>query len=51
MIEWLYWYEEAAKYKEQALAAEDAEAQREFLELAEICVDVAARAEERATSG
>ena len=51
MIEWLYWYEEAAKYKEQALAAEDADAQREFLELAEICVDVAARAEERATSG
>jgi hypothetical protein len=51
MIEWSYWYDEAAKYKEQALAAEDPDAQREFLELAEICIDVAAKVEERATSG
>jgi hypothetical protein len=51
MIEWSYWYDEAAKYKEQALAAEDPGEQREFLELAKVCIDVAVSAEDRATSG
>lgn len=51
MIEWSYWYDEAVKYRERALAAEDPGEQRELFELAEICIDVAARVEERATSG
>jgi hypothetical protein len=51
MIAWFYWYDEAAKYNEQALAAEDPGKQREYLELAEICIDIAAWAEQRATGG
>ena len=51
MIEAFYWWDEAAKFKEQARAIEDPRQQQEFLELAGICEDVAAEAEERATGG
>ncbi len=51
MIESSYWFDEAAKYKEQALVTENAGEQQEFLELAEICVNVAIWVEERTTGG
>jgi len=51
MIEWSYWYDEAAKYAELAQTAKDPGEQQELLELAEICVDVAAKVEERSTGG
>jgi hypothetical protein len=51
MIESSYWFDEAAKFKEQAKAVEDAGEQDEFLELAEICIEIAIRVEERATGG
>ncbi len=51
MIDALYWWDEAVKFKESARAAEDELTQQEFIELAEICEDVAAKLEERATGG
>jgi hypothetical protein len=51
MIESSYWFDEAVKYKERALAADDRGVQREFLELAEICEHYAVQVEERATGG
>ena len=51
MMESSYWFDEAAKYKEQALATEDPGEQREYLDLAEICVDIAVRVEERTPGG
>jgi hypothetical protein len=46
-----YWFDEAAKYKEHAAEADDSNEQKEFLELADICFDIAIRLEERATPG
>jgi hypothetical protein len=51
MMEFAYWFDEAVKYREQAQATADPGEQREFLELAEVCVDFANRLEERATGG
>ena len=51
MIEALYWWDEAAKYKEEARRTANAAEQMEFLELAETCEAVAIDAEDRATSG
>jgi hypothetical protein len=51
MIEALYWWDEAAKFKECARVSRDPHEQRELIELAEVCGDVAARVEERATGG
>jgi hypothetical protein len=51
MIGALYWWDEAAKFKESARAARNPREQREFIELAEACEDVAAKLEERATGG
>jgi len=51
MIEALYWWDQAAKFKELALAAGDTERRAELLELAETCEAVAADVEDRATGG
>lgn len=51
MMKSSYWFDEAVKYKEQALVSEDPAEQREYLELAEICVDIAVRVEGRETGG
>ncbi len=51
MIDALYWWDEAEKYRECAHAAEDAQQQQEFIELAAVCEDVAVGIEERATGG
>lgn len=51
MIEAMYWWDEAAKFKEQALTSEDAAQQAVFLELAEACEAVAIDVEDRATGG
>ena len=46
-----YLREQAAKYRELAATAEDAEIKREFLELAEICEEVANNIDDRRASG
>jgi len=51
MIEALYWWDQAVKFKEQALASEDRESRGELLELANACEAVAAEVEDRATGG
>ena len=51
MIEALYWWDEAARFRECARASRDTQEQTEFLELAEACEAVAIAAEERATGG
>ena len=51
MIHVLYWWDEAAKFRESARAANNPCERNEFIELAEVCEDVAARLEERATGG
>ena len=51
MMESSFWFEEASKYEEQARASEDPHEQREFLELAQVCIEFASRVEERATGG
>jgi len=51
MIDAAYWFDESAKYKENASETEDPAEKQEFLELAEICFDIAVRLEDRATAG
>ena len=51
MIEALYWWHEADKFKEQARTAEDEKRQCELLELAATCEAVAIEVEDRATGG
>ncbi len=51
MIESSFWFDEAARYQEQALETEESEEQREFLELAEACFAFASWVEDRATGG
>jgi hypothetical protein len=51
MIGAAYWFDEAAKYNDQAAEAEDPAERKEYLELANICLDIATRLEERVTAG
>ena len=51
MMEALYWWDEAEKFKEQARQFTDAARQLEFFGLAETCEAVAIDAEDRATGG
>ena len=51
MIEAMYWWDEAEKFREQARRSEDVRLQTELLELAETCEAVAIAAEDRATAG
>jgi hypothetical protein len=51
MIEALFWWDEAAKLKEQARATGDAAQRAELLELAETCEAIAINVEDRATGG
>lgn len=51
MIEALYWWDQAAKFKEEALACDDLNQRAELLELAETCEAVAVNVEDRATGG
>jgi hypothetical protein len=51
MIEALYWWEEAAKFKQQASTSEGAIEQAELLELAETCEAVAIKVEDQMTAG
>jgi hypothetical protein len=51
MIEALYWWDQAARFKEEALRFNDADRQVELLELAATCEAVAIDVEDRATSG
>lgn len=51
MIEAMYWWDEAAKFKEQACKSEDVRQQTELMELAETCEAVAIAIEDRATGG
>jgi hypothetical protein len=46
-----YLREQAAKYRELAEAAEDALVKQEFLELADVCVEVANNMDDRRASG
>lgn len=46
-----YLREQAVKFRERAAATGDTEARKEFLELAEICEEVAEAIEARAASG
>ncbi len=51
MNEALYWWDEAAKFKEQAGMPENAAQHAELLELADVCEAVAIEAEDRITGG
>lgn len=51
MIEATYWWDQAAKFKEKARAADDVAQQAELLELAEACEAVAIDVEDRVTGG
>jgi hypothetical protein len=51
MIDACFWWDEATKFSEQARVTEDLGQQQEFLELAQICEDVAVEIEDRATPG
>lgn len=51
MIEALYWWDEATKFREQADRSENSSQQIELLELAETCEAVAIDIEDRATGG
>lgn len=50
-MEALYWWDQAAKFTEQALASEDVKRRAELLELADTCEAVAVDVEDRATGG
>ncbi len=50
-MEALYWWDQAAKFMEQALASEDLNLRAELLELADSCEAVAVDVEDRATGG
>lgn len=51
VTEALYWWEEATRLRQQAQAAEDQAERQDLLELAEVCVEVAATIEERVCGG
>jgi hypothetical protein len=51
MMEALYWWDEATKFKDQARQSQDSNQHVELLELAETCEAVAIEAEDRATGG
>jgi hypothetical protein len=51
MIGAAYWFDEATKYEVHAAAAEEPAERKEYLELAEICFDIAVRLDQRATAG
>ena len=51
MTEALYWWEEVTKFKQQAQVTQDQAARDDLLELAEVCVEVAATIEERICGG
>jgi hypothetical protein len=51
MIEALYWWDQAEKYRAQACSSEDEEQRAMDLELAETCEAIAIDVENRATSG
>jgi hypothetical protein len=51
MIDADYWFDEAEKYKERAAEAEDPAEREEYLELCDICFDVATSLEDRVTGG
>jgi len=51
MIEAQYWWDEAARLREQARASTQPEQEDELLELAEVCEAVAVDAEDRITGG
>jgi len=51
MIGAAYWFDESAKYQENAAETGNPAEKQEFLELAEICFDIAVRLEDRATAG
>jgi hypothetical protein len=46
-----FWREQGAKFRRRAEAGSDAELRAELQELAEICEEVAAEIEDRATAG
>jgi hypothetical protein len=51
MTEATYWWEEATKFKQQAQVTDDHAERESLLELAEVCVEVAATIEERICGG
>lgn len=51
MIETSYWWDQAEKFRDQARATDDPPRPQQLLELANVCDDVAAEAEGRATGG
>jgi hypothetical protein len=51
MIEAIYWWDQAAKFKDEAQASQDTARQAEFLDLAQACEAVAIDIEDRATGG
>jgi hypothetical protein len=51
VIEAQYWWDEAARFREQARSSSQPEQGIELLELAEVCEAVAANAEDRVTGG
>ena len=51
MIEALYWWDEAERFKEEARRSEDADERVELLELAETCEAVAIKVEDCMTGG
>jgi len=51
MIAAHYWWDEGARLEQEACSAEDERRRAELLELAEICAEAAAQAEDRATGG
>jgi hypothetical protein len=51
MIDAGFWWDEAMRFSEQALGIEDLGERQEFLELAQVCEDIAVEIEDRATPG
>ncbi len=46
-----YWREQAAHYRQQAETSSDAEARREYIELANVCEDYANQIDDLRASG
>jgi hypothetical protein len=51
MIGASYWFDEATKFQDHAAEAEDPSERKEYLELADVCLELAMRLEERVTAG
>jgi hypothetical protein len=51
MTDATYWWDEALKFAEQAEDSESPGQREEFLELADVCKDVAARIDQRSAGG